>query len=67
MEQGNDKALPSLADVGLRVTIRIHDDEPGKYRDLLGHLVDPTHIRDKRGNLKAFDPEKIAIWKVLER
>ena len=57
---------PGASDIGSRVTIRIHDEEPGKFRDLLGHLVDLTHIRDKRGMIKGFDPEKIVIWKRLD-
>ena len=60
------RPAPSAGDVGSRVTIRLHDDEPGKFRDLLGHLVDPTHIRDKRGALKGFDPSRIVVWKKLE-
>ena len=60
------RPAPSASDVGSRVTIRVHDEEPGKFRDLLGHLVDPTHVRDKRGTLKAFDPSQIVMWKKLE-
>lgn len=67
MAQREVKPIPSLGDVGSRVTIRIHDEEPGKYRDLLGYLIDPTHVRDKRGVVKSFDPQKIVIWKVLEK
>lgn len=67
MAQRKSKALPTAGDVGYRVSIRIHDNEPGKYRDLLGHLVDPTHIQDKHGVRKAFDPQKIVAWRILER
>jgi hypothetical protein len=64
--QREGKPIPTTSDVGSRVTIRLHDEEPGKYRDVLGHLIDPTHIRDKRGVIRAFDPSDIVIWKVLE-
>jgi hypothetical protein len=60
------KPIPSQSDIGSRVTIRIHDEEPGKFRDLLGHLVDLTHIQDKRGEVKAFNPQEIVVWKKLE-
>lgn len=62
-----ENRAPSESDVGSRVTIRLHDVEPGKFRDLLGHLIDPTHIRDKHGVIKAFDPHHILVWKKLER
>lgn len=67
MAQRGGKPIPTTSDVGSRVTIRIHDEEPGKFRDLLGFLVDPTHVRDKRGVIKSFDPRKIVLWKVLDK
>lgn len=57
---------PEAEDIGSRVTIRLHDEEPGKFRDVLGHLVDLTHVRDKHGVLKAFDPNQIVIWKKVD-
>jgi hypothetical protein len=60
------KSAPEPADVGSRASIRVHDDEPGKYRDLLGYLVSPTSIRDKHGVIKSFDPTRIVAWKLLE-
>jgi hypothetical protein len=66
MAAHSDRRSPGLGDIGSRVTIRLHDEEPGKFRDVLGHLVDLTHIRDKHGVLKAFDPNQIAIWKKLD-
>lgn len=65
--QREGKPIPTTSDVGSRVTIRIHDEEPGKFRDLLGYLVDPTHVKDKRGVIKSFDPEKIVLWKIVEK
>ncbi len=59
-------SAPRVQDVGMRASIRIHDEEPGKYRDLLGFLVSPTSIRDKRGAIKSFDPARIVAWKLLE-
>ena len=61
------RPTPDSSDVGSRVTIRIHDEEPGKFRDLLGDLVDVRHVRDKHGVIKAFDPTQIVAWKRLER
>jgi hypothetical protein len=60
-------APPDTSTIGEKVSIRIHDEEPGKFRDLLGHLVDLTHVRDKNGVLKEFNPEKIVAWKVVKK
>ena len=57
-------AAPDSSIIGARVSIRVHDEEPGKFRDLLGHLVDLTHVRDKNGVVKEFDPSAIVAWKV---
>ncbi len=56
---------PDSSLIGARVSIRVHDEEPGKFRDLLGHLVDLTHIRDKNGVIKEFAPDSIVAWKVV--
>lgn len=61
------RPAPDPSDVGHRVTIRIHDEEPGKFRDLLGELVEVNQVLDKYGNIKRFDPERIVAWKRLER
>jgi hypothetical protein len=58
---------PDSSIIGARVSIRVHDEEPGKFRDLLGHLVDLTHVRDKNGVMKEFDPAAIVAWKVVSR
>lgn len=65
MELGQPaKAPPSLAEVGQRVTIRSHDPEGG-FRDLLGHLVSATQVRKRDGEIVTFDPNKIALWKLV--
>jgi cysteinyl-tRNA synthetase len=56
--------LPTHAEVGQRVSIRSHDPEGG-FRDLLGHLVSVNQVRKKSGEIATFDPEKIALWKVV--
>ena len=58
---------PDSSIIGARVSIRVHVEEPGKFRDLLGHLVDLTHVRDKNGVMKEFDPAAIVAWKVVSR
>ncbi|MEY4623789.1 MAG: hypothetical protein RLZZ07_419 [Actinomycetota bacterium] len=58
---------PDSSIIGARVSIRVHDEEPGKFRDLLGHLVDLTHVRDKNGVVKEFDPSAIVAWKVVSQ
>ena len=55
---------PSAAQIGQRVSIRLHDPEGG-YRDLLGILESATQVRKKDGSLITFDPTKIAMWKVV--
>ena len=62
--EDGSKALPSVAHVGQRVSIRSHDPEGG-FRDLLGHLVSPTQVRKKNGQIVTFDPSQIALWKVV--
>ena len=58
---------PDSSIIGARVSIRVHDEEPGKFRDLLGHLVDLSHVRDKNGVVKEFDPSAIVAWKVVSQ
>lgn len=60
------KRAPGAEDVGMRASIRVHDKEPGKFRDLLGYLESETSIRDKHGAIKNFDPARIVAWKLLE-
>jgi cysteinyl-tRNA synthetase len=62
--QDGSKALPSAAQVGERVSIRSHDPEGG-FRDLLGHLVSPTQVRKKNGEIVTFDPSQIVLWRVV--
>ena len=53
---------PGTDDIGLRMSIRMHDPAGG-YRDILGTLVSPTTIQKKDGSLVSFDPERIALWR----
>jgi GNAT superfamily N-acetyltransferase len=53
----------SDSDIGKRVTIRLHD-EPG-YRDIVGHLISPTSLKNRHGELVDFDPAKIYIWREI--
>lgn len=55
---------PSAAQIGQRVSIRLHDPEGG-FRDLLGTLESITEVRKRDGSLVTFDPAKIALWKVV--
>jgi hypothetical protein len=55
---------PSAAQIGQRVSIRLHDPEGG-YRDLLGTLESVTQVRKRDGSLVTFDPARIALWKVV--
>lgn len=55
---------PSAAQIGQRVSIRLHDPEVG-FRDLLGTLESITEVRKRDGSLVTFDPAKIALWKVV--
>ena len=55
---------PSAAQIGLRVSIRLHDPSGG-YRDLLGTLESENTVRKKDGTVVLFDPSQIALWKVV--
>ncbi len=55
---------PSAADIGQKVSIRMHDPAGG-FRDILGILESIDEVRKKDGSLVKFDPSKIAIWKVV--
>ncbi len=52
------------SDIGKRVTIRLHD-EPG-YRDIVGHLISTTSLRNRHGQVINFDPQQIYIWRAIE-
>ena len=56
--------LPSTAQIGLRVSIRLHDPSGG-FRDLLGTLESENTVRKKDGTVITFNPAKIAVWKVV--
>ena len=55
---------PSAAQIGQRVSIRLHDPDGG-YRDILGVLESENTVRKKDGTIVIFDPSKIALWKVV--
>ena len=55
---------PTSADIGQKVSIRSHDPDGG-FRDLLGFLVSVNQVRKKDGQIIAFDPSQIAIWKIV--
>ena len=53
--------------IGQRVSIRLHDPDGG-FRDILGHLVSPSSLRNKRGELVEFSHSEIFVWRqVIER
>ena len=55
---------PSAAQVGERVSIRLHDPSGG-FRDILGILESENTVRKKNGTVITFDPAKIAVWKIV--
>jgi len=55
---------PSAAQVGVRVSIRLHDPSGG-FRDILGILESENTVRKKNGTVVTFDPAKIAVWKIV--
>ena len=55
---------PSAAQIGERVSIRLHDPSGG-YRDVLGVLESENTVRKKDGSLVSFDLAKIAVWKIV--
>lgn len=53
--------------IGSRVSIRLHDPEGG-FRDILGHLLTPYTLRNKRGEIIEFSHSEIFVWKrVIEK
>ena len=56
--------LPTQAEVGLRVSIRLFEPAGG-FRDILGELESPETVRKKDGSLADFDPRQIFVWKVV--
>jgi len=53
--------------IGQRVSIRLHEAEGG-FRDILGHLVTPYSLRNKRGELIEFSHSEIFVWRqVIEK
>lgn len=53
--------------IGHRVSIRLHEAQGG-FRDILGHLVTPYSLRNKRGEIIEFSHSEIFVWrKVIEK
>ena len=52
------------SDIGKRVTIRLHD-KPG-FRDIVGHLISPTSLRNRDGQVIEFDPSQIYVWRAIK-
>lgn len=53
--------------IGQRVSIRLHEAQGG-FRDILGHLVTPHSLRNKRGEVIEFAHNEIFVWKrVVEK
>jgi hypothetical protein len=53
--------------IGQRVSIRLHEAQGG-FRDILGHLLTPYSLRNKRGEVIEFSHSEIFIWrKVIEK
>ncbi len=63
-EFSQPKPAPMESEIGLRVSIRMHDPEGG-FRDLLGTLATLTSVTKKDGTTVTFDPTTIALWKVV--
>ncbi len=56
---------PSAAQIGEKVSIRLHEPSGG-YRDILGILESENTVKKKDGSIVTFDPAKIAVWKVVK-
>ncbi len=53
--------------IGQRVSIRLHEAQGG-FRDILGHLLTPYSLRNKRGEVIEFSHGEIFVWrKVIEK
>jgi hypothetical protein len=53
--------------IGQRVSIRLHEAQGG-FRDILGHLLTPHSLRNKRGEVIEFSHNEIFVWKrVIEK
>ncbi|MDP1712000.1 MAG: GNAT family N-acetyltransferase [Candidatus Nanopelagicaceae bacterium] len=55
---------PGIAEVGQRITLRLHDPEGG-FRDVMGVLKSETTIEKRDGSLVQFDPKEVAVWRVI--
>jgi GNAT superfamily N-acetyltransferase len=55
---------PTQEVVGHKVSVRLHDPEGG-FRDILGILESETSIRRKNGVLVEFQPEQVAVWRLV--
>jgi GNAT superfamily N-acetyltransferase len=53
----------SDSDIGKRVTIRLVDT--AGYRDIVGHLISATSLKNRHGQTVHFDPKKIHLWREI--
>lgn len=60
----NRKNAPSKSDLGAKVSIRLNEPAGG-FRDLLGILVEVDKVQKKDGSIHQFNPDEIAIWKLV--
>jgi hypothetical protein len=67
MQNNQGMDLPGPEHVGLKVSIRLHNENPDEalFRDVLGYLETPTSVRRRSGEIAEFDPSRIAYWKVV--
>lgn len=64
MSDTGDFRATLKANIGSRVSIRLHDSDGG-LRDLLGVLHSETSLINRRGELCIFDPNQIALLRVV--
>ena len=55
---------PGIAEVGQRITLRLHDPEGG-FRDVVGILKSETTIEKRDGSLVQFHPKEVAVWRII--
>jgi len=60
----NRKNAPSKSDLGAKVSIRLNEPAGG-FRDLLGILVEVDKVQKKDGSIHQFNPDEIAVWKLV--
>ena len=56
--------LPGSDAIGSKVSVRLFAQDGG-FKDILGILETQTSVRKKSGELIAFDPSHVALWKLI--